>query len=110
MKAKLESFVAEHVELSRRYFLRSGAAGVAALGAWPLAAHEPSTDPGLREAIERLESFLTSQEEFRDVSRGKPIPHTLPEEKRHEVGLARERPGSWKWPAIRTTRRASARR
>jgi DMSO/TMAO reductase YedYZ molybdopterin-dependent catalytic subunit len=39
------------------------------------------------------EPYLTPQEKFRDVSRGKPLPHTLPPEKKAQVGMTRE---SWK--------------
>lgn len=37
-----------------------------------------------------LPPYLTEQSRFRDVSRGSPIPHTLTEERRREVGLTRE--------------------
>ena len=33
---------------------------------------------------------MTPQEKFGDVSRGKPIPHSLPDEKKREVGLTRD--------------------
>jgi len=36
------------------------------------------------------EPYFTPQEKFRDVSRGTPLPHKLPPEKRSEVGLTRE--------------------
>jgi DMSO/TMAO reductase YedYZ molybdopterin-dependent catalytic subunit len=51
--------------------------------------------PGTRleEAIARLESWLTLPGDFKDVSRGKPLPHSLPPEKMTEVGLTRE---TWK--------------
>ena len=34
--------------------------------------------------------YFTRPEDFQDVSRGKPLPHSLPEAKRREVGLTRE--------------------
>jgi DMSO/TMAO reductase YedYZ molybdopterin-dependent catalytic subunit len=90
---QLDRFLAEHIAVSRRYFLGAGAAGVAALSAWPLLAAEAARDARLDEALAKLESFLTLPDDFRDVSRGKPVPHSLPEEKRTEVGLTRE---TWK--------------
>lgn len=38
----------------------------------------------------RPDPYFTPAEDFRDVSRGKPLPHSLPEEKQREVGLTRE--------------------
>ncbi len=97
MTTELSSFVREHVELTRRYFLRCGAAGVAALQAWPLLADEPQRDPRLQKALDALETWLTRLDDFNDVSRGNPKPHSLPEEKRKEVGLTRE---TWKLEVI----------
>ncbi|HVK18212.1 MAG TPA: molybdopterin-dependent oxidoreductase [Fimbriiglobus sp.] len=75
--------------LSRRSLLRVGAAWAAAGFAQPSAAADPPP-PELAPVMEKLEPYFTPPEAFRDVSRGKPIPHTLPEEKRREVGLTRE--------------------
>ena len=86
----LPPFLREHDRLTRRYFLRLGAASAAALGLRPLAALAQEPSPELAEALAKLESFLTSPDQFRDVSRGKPLPHSLPEAKRREVGLTRE--------------------
>ncbi len=85
----LDHFLREHHELTRRYFLRLGAAGAAA-AAWPKTTTAAQRPPQLAQAIEKLESYLTPPEAFSDVSRGNPIPHTLPEEKKKEVGLTRE--------------------
>jgi DMSO/TMAO reductase YedYZ molybdopterin-dependent catalytic subunit len=41
--------------------------------------------------------YFTTVSQFRDVSRGKPIPHSLSEEKRREVGLTRE---TWKLEVV----------
>ena len=90
MPDKLEQFLTEHTKLSRRYLLRAGAAGALALGAWPLSAAGTARDKRLQEAIEKLETYLTLQDDFRDVSRGKPKPHSLPDDKKQEVGLTRE--------------------
>jgi hypothetical protein len=54
-------------------------------------------DARLQAAIDRLETWLTPPDQFRDVSRGKPIPHTLSEETRQQVGLTRE---TWKLEVI----------
>ena len=88
-----EHFLLEHQQLTRRYFLQLGAAGAAALKFWPLAARAESFAPELVKAIEKLEPYFTPQEKFRDVSRGKPLPHSLSEKKKREVGLMRE---TWK--------------
>ncbi len=91
-------FILAHQALTRRYFLRLGLAGAAALGFGPLAA--PGADPvapELAKALDALEPYFTPQEKFRDVSRGKPLPHTLSDEKKREVGLTRE---TWKLEVV----------
>jgi len=90
MSPENEKFLDEHVDRTRRYFLRQAAAGTAAIAGWPLFAADSIRSPVLQDAIEQLEPFLTVQDEFRDVSRGKPKPHTLPLAKMKEVGLTRE--------------------
>ncbi len=92
-----DGFLGEHREVARRYFLKLGLSGAAMLSGWPLSADEGGGDSSLQQAIDKLESWLTMQEKFRDVSRGKPVPHSLPEEKRKEVGLTRE---TWKLEVI----------
>jgi DMSO/TMAO reductase YedYZ molybdopterin-dependent catalytic subunit len=89
----VDAFLSEHQRLARRYFLKLGLGGAAVFSGWPLLAGDAKSDPALKDAIDKLESWLTPQEQFRDVSRGKPVPHTLPEDKRTEVGLTRE---TWK--------------
>ena len=88
--ASLDRFLHEHRLLTRRFFLSINAAGAALLATGPRDARAAELAPELAEAIEKLEAFLTPPEKFRDVSRGKPLPHSLPEEKRTEVGLTRE--------------------
>jgi DMSO/TMAO reductase YedYZ molybdopterin-dependent catalytic subunit len=92
-----ERFLAEHEKLTRRYFLRAGAVCVAAAGGWSVAAGAEPPAPELAKALDQLEPFFTTQEEFRDVSRGTPLPHSLPDDKRREVGLMRE---TWKLEVI----------
>ena len=84
-----DQFLAEHADVTRRFFMQLGVAGTAALGSWRSTSAE-STPPLLEKAIAGLETYLTSQDSFRDVSRGDPIPHTLPEEERVKVGLTRD--------------------
>ena len=85
-------FLEEHRSLTRRYFLGLGSAGAAAWALMPNylnGADKEPTEKTLEEAINDLD-YLTTQEEFRDVSRGRPVPHSLSPEKRKEVGLTRD--------------------
>jgi DMSO/TMAO reductase YedYZ molybdopterin-dependent catalytic subunit len=88
---QIERLAKEHSNLTRRYFLKLGSAGVAALSASKLLAQEGGgqIDPMLTDAVSKLE-YLTREENFRTYGRGKPPPHKLPPEKLREVGLARE--------------------
>ncbi|MGI8602064.1 MAG: molybdopterin-dependent oxidoreductase [Verrucomicrobiales bacterium] len=92
-----ESFLFEHRRLTRRYFVGIGAAGAAALGPSRLSADDDPRAPELARAIEALEPYFTTQEKFRDVSRGKPLPHSLSAEEKRRVGLTRE---TWKLEVI----------
>ncbi len=94
-----DEFLHEHWQLSRRYFLRMGVVGALAS---PLAAPVSAGDPAPAKPEKpkkpdkggaRQEPYFTPSADFRDVSRGKPIPHTLPEDKQREVGLTRD---TWK--------------
>lgn len=94
MTSPIEAFLAEHERLTRRWFLKVGAAGaVAACGVSPARAAIADRDPRLQEALGKLESWLTEPDRFRDVSRGTPKPHSIPDDKKPEVGLTRE---TWK--------------
>jgi DMSO/TMAO reductase YedYZ molybdopterin-dependent catalytic subunit len=57
--------------------------------------------PAMREkppkAGAKQDPFFTPIADFHDVSRGKPLPHSLPEDKKREVGLTRE---TWKLEVI----------
>jgi hypothetical protein len=92
-----EAFFHEHQQVTRRYFVRLGAAGVASLGLWPSGARAAPFPRELAKLIETLEPYFTTQEKFRDVSRGKPLPHSLSSEKKGQVGLT---PESWKLEVI----------
>lgn len=72
---------------------------MAAWGALPLFAGENKStdatadvgqDDPLATAIANIETWLTKQDDFGDVSRGNPKPHTLDLDKREEVGLTRD--------------------
>ncbi|RIK82121.1 MAG: hypothetical protein DCC68_07270 [Planctomycetota bacterium] len=84
------SFLDQHRDLTRRYFLRLGAGSAVALACWPRSVRGADVAPELAEAIEKLETILTAQNKFQDVSRGEPLPHSLPAEKKTEVGLTRD--------------------
>ncbi len=86
-------FLFEHQELTRRYFLRLAAGGAAAFGFWSLPAEAGPLEPELAKALENLEPYFTPRDKFRDVSRGKPLPHSLADEKKRQVGLTR---ATWK--------------
>ena len=92
-----EQFLLDHQKLSRRYFLRIGAAGAAAVGLRRLAVAGEAPAPELAKALETLEPYFTSPEKFRDVTRGKPLPHSLSDEKKRKVGLTRD---TWKLEVI----------
>src|SRR5262245_20593835 len=83
-------FLAEHHRLTRRYFIRLGAAGAPSLGFSPRVIGGDSSAPALAGALATLEPYFTPSEKFRDVSRGKPLPHSLPDVKKREAGLTQE--------------------
>jgi DMSO/TMAO reductase YedYZ molybdopterin-dependent catalytic subunit len=83
-------FLHEHEVVTRRYFVRVGAASLIAGGlVSQLSAEEPASGE-LAEALVKLDSFFTPPDKFNDVSRGDPLPHSLSEEKKREVGLTRD--------------------
>ena len=85
----------EHFELTRRYFLGLGAAGIAGLGA-SIAWAEPGDSQALAEATAKL-SYLTPVEQFRMTVRGNPPIHTFSPEKRREAGLD---PETWRLEVV----------
>ncbi|NUQ62386.1 MAG: molybdopterin-dependent oxidoreductase [Pirellulales bacterium] len=85
----LDRFLQQHRDLTRRYFLQLGAAGVASLGCAPLWAQDAEGDRLLSEAIAQLE-YLTPEEKFAGGGRGNPPPFKLTPEQRREAGLDRE--------------------
>lgn len=79
----------EHREVTRRYFLRLGAAGIAGLGCAPLWAGNVESDRLLAEAIAGLE-YLTPEARFAGGGRGNPPPFKLTPEQRRQAGLHRD--------------------
>src|SRR4051794_29388305 len=97
------SFISEHLQLTRRYFLGMGVAGAALTQiSLPAGSAEPEDSKPKKpakpaKAGARSDPYFTAAANFQDVSRGKPVPHTLNEEQRREVGLTRE---TWKLEVI----------
>jgi len=89
----IDQFLVEHRQLTRRFFLKVGAATAAGLtlSQRGLAAETDAQKRAVRQA--RFAAYLTPPNEFDDVSRGNPVPHKLPDEKKAEVGLTRD---TWK--------------
>ena len=77
----------QHIEVTRRYFLQLGVAGVSALkvqSAWA------ESDQSILDEAAAEMGYFTPQAEFGTVERGDPLPHTLPLAKQLEVGLERK--------------------
>ena len=86
-----KSFLEEHARLTRRYFMGLVTAGGLLSGAETLAVTQENNKKVKPEkAGARPEPYFTPSMNFRDVSRGKPLPHSLPDEKKREVGLTRD--------------------
>lgn len=98
-----DTFLREHLRLTRRHFMQMGVAGLSAISiSLPFANAEESPrdlpkKAELGDGIKKSKSLITSQAQFYDVSRGQPIPHTLPDDKKREVGMTRE---TWKLEVI----------
>ena len=97
-----DAFLARHRDLTRRYFLKLGVAGLALPSAlsWTSTAKAATGGallPNDEQKAERFGSYLTTDELFADVSRGEPLPHSLPEEKKAEVGMTRD---TWRLEVI----------
>ena len=96
-------FLSEHGELTRRFFLRAGAWGLAASQLTVNAVADESARAASKKHVKpdkggvRPDPYFTPSQDFRDVSRGKPLPHSLPDEKKAEVGLTRE---TWRLEVI----------
>ena len=93
MNPELARFLLEHSQLTRRYFLGCGVAGITAATSLPLLAEQRKRDARLQASLDALETWLTHPDEFRDVSRGNPKPHALSDDERKKAGLTRD---TWK--------------
>ncbi len=92
--ADAKLLVEAHRELTRRYFLRLGSAGIAAWSTLRLSfAADPPADLSaqqkLDQAIAKIE-YLTPSADFGNVGRGDPVPSELPDDQRRAVGLDRD--------------------
>ena len=76
----------ERVAITRRHFLKLGTLGAAAASMGRLNARAAAKDPPQADTAADLE-YLTREEDFVNVGRGKPPPHELSDEKRRAVGL-----------------------
>lgn len=92
-----DPWLAEHAAVTRRRLLQLGLAGVTLTGGSSPATAAAPEATARAEALARLEPYFTPAAEFRDVSRGKPVPHSLSEEKKREVGLTRD---TWRLEVI----------
>ncbi len=94
-------FLHEHADVTRRYFLNLGLTAAALTAAdSALFAVTPNTTQPQRppeKAGAQPTPYFTSPENFRDVSRGKPIPHTLSEDDKAAAGITRD---TWKLNVI----------
>ncbi|HET6422851.1 MAG TPA: molybdopterin-dependent oxidoreductase [Planctomycetaceae bacterium] len=88
----MNPFLEEHVELTRRRFVQAGLASAAALSlvSATTSADETPKPVKIEKAGAFPEPYFTPPIHFRDVSRGKPVPHSLPAEKQAAVGLTRD--------------------
>ncbi|VTR95943.1 sulfite oxidase : Putative sulfite oxidase OS=Microbacterium oleivorans GN=BW34_00024 PE=4 SV=1: Oxidored_molyb [Gemmata massiliana] len=88
--SEARDYLDEHHDLTRRFFLRCGATLAAGTAVTARGGAADPLPPELSPVLEKLESYFTAPSKFEDVSRGRPIPHTLPVDKKKEVGLTRE--------------------
>jgi DMSO/TMAO reductase YedYZ molybdopterin-dependent catalytic subunit len=92
---EIERLAKWHNDLTRRCFLKLGAAGIAGASTSRLWAGEDS-NALLAEAVSKLE-YLTKDEDFINYGRGDPPPHKLSPEKLREVGLV---PETWQLEVV----------
>lgn len=100
-----ERVLAKQFHPTRRHFFKAGAGGLAAAmmlsglrqGKAADALEARDASPELASALARLDSYLTADADFTDVSRGDPIPHSLADERKAAVGLTRD---TWRLEVI----------
>ena len=95
----IRQLAADHTELTRRYFLKLGAAAAAAWNVSPLAAATTDVNPQLQLAIARLQ-YLTPVASGRYFDKGKTGVLKLPTEKLREIGLV---PETWSLEVVADT-------
>ena len=87
---KPRPFLDEHIELTRRFFMKAGMGSLAIAASWGGRTSAAPVSKELNEKLARFETYLTPDERFADVSRGNPVPHSLPDDKKQEVGLTQD--------------------
>lgn len=92
-KHLITSFLDEHLAVTRRRMLQAGLFAGAAVAVGHANADDVRDDPRMEQVLENLQSWLTRPDDFQDVSRGKPKPHSLSDDERRQVGLTRD---TWK--------------
>ena len=93
MSDLLRRFLNQHTAVTRRHFVETGILSAAVLAVRPGSASEIQDDPRLQDVLKDLETWLTKPDDFQDVSRGRPKPHSLNDAERKEAGLTRD---TWK--------------
>lgn len=97
-ESPLKQFLTDHLVQTRRHWLRSTVAVASgAIFTSSVSADAIRDDPRMEKTLAQIEQWLTPPDDFQDVSRGKPKPHSLTEERRREVGLTRD---TWKLNVI----------
>ncbi len=97
------SFLNEHLRLTRRYFLGLGVAGTVLTQTMSRASAADADDSPPKKPAKpdkagaKPDPYFTPTADFRDVSRGSPVPHSLSDERKRELGLTRE---TWKLEVI----------
>lgn len=84
------AFSSAHVKLSRRWLLKLGAMGAAIAAVPTRVVSDDTVHATMLDALAELETYLTRQQDFRDVSRGRPKPHQLDDAAKEQAGLTRE--------------------
>ncbi len=79
----------DQIRISRRHLLPAAALAASVDSRRTVSADAP-LPAELAAAVRAIEPYFFPQERFGDVSRGNPVPHSLPEARRREVGLTRE--------------------
>lgn len=92
----MQALIDQHNEVTRRYFVRLGVAGIAASTFACGANTTEGRSVELEARIKEL-AFLTRPEDFGTVERGKPLPYTLPPDALSKAGLVKE---SWRLEVV----------